>query len=65
MRELNEKIVKKVSGGADCENDRNSVEYTDSSGLYGTVVVPPSTKGQTAHVTLQVIENNFLNQLFK
>lgn len=65
MKELNTQNLMQVAGGAstDVNNGKNTIQYTDNCALYGTVVVPPSTNGQTAHLTLQVLENNFINKL--
>lgn len=66
MKELNTQNVKQVAGGAntqDVSNGKNAIQYTDNCALYGTIVVPPSANGQTAHLTLQILENNFVNKL--
>jgi hypothetical protein len=65
MKVLNAENLNKIAGGLsqDVKNGKNTIQYSDDCALYGTVVVPPSANGQTAHLTLQVLENNFINKL--
>lgn len=63
MRNIHANELVKISGGADINADKNKVNFKDDTSLYGTVVVPPSANGQVAHLTVQVVENTFINKL--
>jgi hypothetical protein len=49
----------KISGGA--EANLNAIEY-GSNYLDGTVLVPPSEKGQVVYLTVQVVEDTLIHQ---
>lgn len=61
MRTLNLSESSKIAGGVD--NTQSSLEYKENQ-LYGSVIVPPSEKGQVVYVTVQVVENTPLHKLF-
>lgn len=63
MRNLNLNELSTIGGGTDIHADKNMVNYNGDNSLYGSVVVPPSSKGQIVLLTVQVLENTFINNL--